>query len=236
MPRRYPALGPLLGKAFDVAVSLTLERWFWLALVTLIVVAGVPWGNVSTLATLYLASAIWGIVSGEAAVRSVRPDFKMTVARVGRLITLNLTINFFAGIATLALIIPGIYVAAMWSLSNAILLLDDTTTGEARRRSWQIVSGNFWRTLLLTFCITLAQLAAGFVAEIVAILGLTYLVQSHWLTLTQQQIGNLGAALQFPVQAYAMVAGWLAYIYWYKTLQGVEQPQERTAGLAPAPA
>jgi hypothetical protein len=223
-PRRYPALGPLMGKAFDQAVSITIERWLWLTLATLITVAGAPWGNRWAIFAGFVATALWGILSGAATVRAVRPDFKLTWRRVGLLIGLNITINFFVGLATLALIIPGIYVAVMWSLANVILLLDDVSPAEARRGSWELVAGHFWRTLLLSFCVSLAQLVASFAAQIGIVLGFSYLVQ--WIPLTQQQIGSFAAALAFPVNGYATAAGWLCYIYWYKALNSMNHSQD----------
>src|SRR5271165_6696927 len=123
--RRYPALGPLFGKAFDQAVKLTLERWFWLLLVTLIPVAGAPYTGWVANSAYYTALAIWGIISGAAAVGLIRPDFKMTWPRIGKLIVLDITVTFLVALASLALIIPGIYLGVMWSLARVILLLED---------------------------------------------------------------------------------------------------------------
>jgi hypothetical protein len=49
-----------------------------------------------------------------------------------------------AGLAMLLLILPGIYVAARWSLSNALVIGEGLTTTGSLRESWRRTDGSVW--------------------------------------------------------------------------------------------
>jgi hypothetical protein len=227
---RYPSLGPLFGKAFDQAVRLTLQRWLWLVPLMLVEFAAAFFGSAATIAADNIAAAVWGIVSGAAAVKTVRPDFRMTAARVGQLVTLNITIGFFTGLAALALIIPGIYVAVRWSLANVILLMEDVMPEEARRRSWELAGRHFWKSLLLAVCLVLAQLAAIYLATLAIEEGLMYAVLVRWIGLMPEQVSNLASSLAFPISGYTTMAGWFVYLHWYRSLKEFEAQREQASG------
>ncbi|MBV8082479.1 MAG: hypothetical protein JO347_03160 [Candidatus Eremiobacteraeota bacterium] len=234
-PRRTPPIGLLFGKAFDQAVKLTLQGWFWIGLLTAVYVAlsllGTLWGLVAS----YVTASIWGIVAGAAAVQTVLADFRMTPFRVFKLAGLTITIGFFTGAATLALILPGILLAVMWSLANVILLTEDVYPDEARKRSWRLVSKHFWKTLSLGFLLIAVQLAAVLFASIAVNLPLGYAIRAGWLRLTTEQVGNLGSALIFPISAYVMMAGWLVYLHWYRSLKELEPQQEQSGSAQTTP-
>ena len=162
--------------------------------------------------------------------RTARADFKMTASRVGRLIGLVITIGFFTVLATLAFIIPGIYVAVMWSLATVILLLENVDAGEARKLSWELVGRHFWRTFLLFVLVLLINTVAILGAQMAIEFGLAYLVQLHLLALVEQQVTDLASALTFPITCYTAAAGWLVNILWYMALRAMEQPADQPIG------
>jgi hypothetical protein len=104
----------------------------------------------------------------------LEPALRFTGERMGRLFGASIAAGFLTGLATLALVIPGIVVACGYAVVTEAAALEPST--EALRRSWDLTRGFRWKALGL-WVIVLALIAglvigAGFLAALVeALLG-----------------------------------------------------------------
>lgn len=80
-----------------------------------------------------------------AVVRTVRPEFRMTVGRFFALIGIGLVVEICTAIAGLFLALPGLWIAVKWSQVYWTYLLGEGENPFAE--SWRITTGQFWETL-----------------------------------------------------------------------------------------
>jgi len=102
-------------------------------------------------AVLFVAFVIGAFFALASAVRTVRPQFHMTVGRLLGTIGWSLV----AGVATMAglilLIVPGLYIGVKLSLAPYFYLLDPGTNPVAT--AWARTGGAFWYTALMLFAV-----------------------------------------------------------------------------------
>ena len=229
----YPRLGPLLATAFDKAVRVTLRSWVWLVVFTALCFLAASAQNEGLADNL--ATFVWTFVAAANAVRAFRPDYRMSGGTAGRIFLAGLGAELLTALGLLALIWPGIYLATKFSMAQAAVVFDDFPAEAALRRSWQLTTGRFWRTLLFDFLMFLAIAAVIAFSEVLVGLAAGLLVAGHLLAGTVDQAAQYGSALIFSIGAYAIQAGWLAGLYWYQGLKAMEQATA-TATISPAPA
>ncbi len=92
-----------------------------------------------------LAGAIAVCFIIPAGVRTVRPDFAMTVGRAFGVVGIAIVTGAATEVGLLLLVVPGIWFGVKWSLTTWTYLLSDGKNpfGE----SWEITTGHFWETL-----------------------------------------------------------------------------------------
>lgn len=147
-------LGLFLYSAFEFEDTTPLEfdGADWAALIALILTS-----IGGFLATLVAQGAVMKAVSnvylgGEPeAAESLRYAF----ARLPSIVWLMLLYGFFLVLATLALIIPGIYLYVAWAVAVPALLLEDRRGTRALKRSRSLVSGRWWSVFAVLLIVTL---------------------------------------------------------------------------------
>lgn len=164
-------------------------------------------------ADLCVAVAIFFVIP--AAVRTLRPQFNMTILRVLGVIGIGLAVTVAVEIGLLLLIVPGIWVGVKLSQATWTYLIADGKNpfGE----SWEITTGHFWESLAFFVLLAIVTL----VAEI-------FLV-----------FFPLAIAYYIPAGAVVFVpAGFLGYVYvcnvsllgqmrWMLELRGLNVPAPR---------
>lgn len=131
--------------AFDQAVGATIRSWKLVAIFTLISLAAALTGPKIAKPIQSLVDAISGYFAMAVGVRIVRPEFRMT----GRMVW-NITgfyVYIIGGLALLAFVIPAVWVFNKWALAWTVVLLEGASASEGTRRSWEVTTGRFWRTL-----------------------------------------------------------------------------------------
>jgi len=66
-----------------------------------------------------------------------------------RLVTADVVLAFATLVGVALFVVPGIVIFTMWSLVGPVITIEDRSVRAAFARSWQLVRGHFWLTLLL---------------------------------------------------------------------------------------
>jgi hypothetical protein len=149
---------------------------------------------------------------------------------------LGLTVLFtiIVTIASLFLIIPGIWLWAMLSLAAPVLVLEQDGIGQSLRRSWRLVSGTWWRVFGI---LLLAVIAAGIISTVIELpfgvgLGLTSdAADLANQSLSSQLLSTLGAVIaQTIVGPFTAAATALLYIDQRMRKEGMDIQLARSAG------
>jgi hypothetical protein len=164
---------------------------------------------VSSFYYVIILSVVLSYFGLAAAVRTLRPDFRLTIGRFFAVLLYGLTVGIAIEIAAFFLIIPAIWVGAKLSLAIPMYLL---YPDEVLGKTWSATTYRFWPTLglvILTAIITavLAGIATLVVVEIIMVLPPTAIVL---------------APLALLVFAFAQQFHWLALVRWSQNL--VEHP------------
>jgi hypothetical protein len=86
--------------------------------------------------------------------------------RIWKLVGLGLLVGLLVVLATILLIIPGIYLAVSLLFATPAFVLEKTTVSEALSRSRELVRGAWWRTFGIALLGYLVALVIGGVIEI----------------------------------------------------------------------
>ena len=74
-------------------------------------------------------------------------EIKSTLLKVGgKIFIANIVVGIITVIASIFLLIPGIYLGVVFSLVAPIIVFEDTGLGQALSRSFQVIKGNWWKT------------------------------------------------------------------------------------------
>ncbi len=145
-------------------------------------------------------SAVLSYFGLAAAVRTIRPDFRMTVGRFFGALLYGLAVGIAIQVAAIFLIIPGIWIGAKLSLTIPMYLL---YPDEVFGKTWNSTLHRFWPTLglvILTAIITTVLAGIATVAAVgiimvlppaaialgpLALLVFAFVQQFHWLALVR---------------------------------------------------
>jgi glycerophosphoryl diester phosphodiesterase family protein len=172
-----------------------------------------------------VASAVGGIFGGiafliatAACVKAVaaiylraQPDredsLRFATAHLPSLLWLGLLEVLLLIPATLALVIPGIWLAISWVLAFPVLLLEGVRGSDALRRSFRLVRRRWWPTFGILLVVgILAGVAQAIVGLPLAVLQLTAFKHSVVGSAAVQAIGNsIAGILVTPLQAATLV-------------------------------
>jgi len=204
---RYPGtlpVGATLGDAFRVyrllfARSVLVAAIVYALIAILEIVQHVTSGGVATLLSLVVAiaslagpslvqGALIGIVRSVHEGRAPEPVEQLLAAartRLMRLIGAAFVYAFGIAGGLLLFIVPGLIVAARWSLMPAIVMLEGRSVGDARRRSRDLVRGH---SVAVFMCLLVAGVIilvpAGIVLKSGMGFGTATFVDFVWSSLT----------------------------------------------------
>lgn len=119
-----------------------------------------------------LCAAIAAFFALAAAVRTVRPEFKMTFLTVLALIGISFVVGLASELGLILLIVPGVWVAIKLSQATWAYLLASGKNPFAE--SWEITTGHFWETfaflIVLSLLVTLVMIVTYFLPAVVGYL------------------------------------------------------------------
>lgn len=128
----------------------------------------------------------------------IRELARETRPKVLRLIGASLVYAFGVAVGLVLLVIPGLIVAARWSLMPPVVMFEGQTISEARRRSSELVKG-FGRPVLV--CIVIGYFIATSVAVYLAFAGLSFGTMTFgsfvWSSLTAPFEAHILTALYY---------------------------------------
>jgi hypothetical protein len=85
--------------------------------------------------------------------------------RILPLIGVSILVYLLAGIGLIFCLLPGIWLYTMWWVAAPALILERAGVITAMKRSWRLITGSFWRTLLVVvLTVILTQVIAGVVS------------------------------------------------------------------------
>lgn len=193
---------------------------------------------ISLLIRTFMSGFITVVVGKAVLGRPVTLRDALTELRPRLLPLLGLTVLFtiIVTVASLFLIIPGIWLWVMLSLAAPALVLERGGIGESLKRSWRLVSGTWWRVFGI---LLLAVIAATIISMVIEIpfgvgLGLT----SDTADLANQSLGSLllstlgGVVAQTIVGPFTAAATALLYIDQRMRKEGMDIQLARSAGTA----
>jgi hypothetical protein len=131
----------------------------------------------------WLASLVWGLISGAAgliglfwlqgalvetvrdvrdgvAERSVTEVYAATGKHLGALIVAGVLAGIGVAIGLVLLVLPGLYLLTRWSLIVPVIVLEDRRAGESFSRSSELVRGKGWEVFGVVFVTILLGVVA----------------------------------------------------------------------------
>ncbi|HEY1777321.1 MAG TPA: hypothetical protein VGG41_14275 [Solirubrobacteraceae bacterium] len=98
---------------------------------------------------------------------------RFTLGRIGAVLWLSVLLGVGLFIGYLALIVPGIYLYAAWSVAVPVLLLEGLGARKSLSRSRALVKGRWWRVagVILASNLIVIILADGFSLAVLAVIG-----------------------------------------------------------------
>jgi hypothetical protein len=157
------------GGTFDTTNSTTTDATATLGAQATLTVTGFLVGLLVTAACLKAVSDIY----------LDRPaDFggslRFAVRRLGPLVWMNIVMGVGLLLATLALVIPGIWLFVAWSLATPALLIENLRGPRALGRSYRLVKGRWWRTAgVLLVANILVAVVGGVIQGVLVAVALT---------------------------------------------------------------
>ncbi len=74
---------------------------------------------------------------------------------IGSGVLLTIAVSLLAGVGMIFLVLPGLYLLIVFSITPAILVFEGQGVGESISRSFRLISGNWWATFGLLFVMSL---------------------------------------------------------------------------------
>ena len=137
------------------------DVWSWLAAMLVVAALGVVAGQLALAASL---KAVSGAYMGETP--QWRESLRFALRRLGPLVWLAVIYNVLLLLASLACLVPGIYLYGAWAVAVPVLLLEDVRGRGALKRSRALVRDRWWPTfaaiLLGVLLVMAVQSAFGF--------------------------------------------------------------------------
>jgi len=230
----YPRLGPLFATAFDRAVRVTLRSWVWIIALMLACLAFAALG--ASQRALDVSLFVWSFAAAANAMRTIDPTYRIDSSSVARLFLVGAGVGIACVFGFVALVWPAVWLGTKWSMAEAAVIAEGLPAEVAMRRSWELTTGRFWRTLLFGLVLLLAvEITAGLPALVIGgIAGA--LVNAKLVPGTIDQVTNYAIALAVPIAMYASQAQWIAGLYWYRSLKAMQEAELAALVTSPATA
>jgi hypothetical protein len=217
--RLYPELGGVIGGALRDTWP-ALKSWLgWLIAMLLVAGAGLvsifssgfmeavktnPPGDIAhpALYGVGLCAVVLSIIVGAifcltSAIRTVRPEFRMTVGTFFGFLGYSLLVGLIVTVGFVCLVIPGFYLAIKLSPVPYLYLFGER---EPMKRSWAIMKGRFWWTVLMLFVVGLCAQVGAYAIGIVGAVG--FFIPFALFVLAPAIVAGLFAIYQFQYNAY----------------------------------
>lgn len=188
VPPGQPSITQILSSSFQDAFALAKKNAIVafvalaLALIAAIAVVASGWRPVGTvfpialeawIAPLYFVLVALSYYALAAAVRTVNPEYRMTVAQFFGFLGYGLLAGLLTGIAGIFLIVPAYWIGVKIMLTPYTYIVTDGEPG-ALKRTWDMTTGYYWQTvgmmLLAGLCVGVIGYAAFFVCGLVTYL------------------------------------------------------------------
>lgn len=98
----------------------------------------------------------------------IEASYRWGLKRFGSVLLVAVLVGLMVAIGFVLLIIPGIIFIVFLSVSIPALVIENRRGREAMRRSWNLVSGNFWHALVV---ILVAAIITGVVSGLIGAIG-----------------------------------------------------------------
>ena len=141
---------------------------------------------------------------------SIGTAYAAAKASLGRVIGISLGVGLCVGIGFIFLIIPGVYLALIWSLAIPVTVLEGGGFGESTSRSKTLTSGSLGRIFVVLLLVGILTFVVTFIIEfplgiVTAVLGQSYLSGTTALAHSMQAIGTfLSTSLVSPLATIAL--------------------------------
>jgi hypothetical protein len=121
--------------------------------------------------------------------------FRRVGGRLGDLGGVSLVTGLLTGLGLMLLIVPGLVLMTRWAVAVPVVMLEGRSTGDAMRRSRELVAGNGRAVFNVLLGV---GLVVGVVSLVFALAARNYGLAGLWLG------GTIGAALTAPYAAHAV--------------------------------
>jgi uncharacterized membrane protein len=129
--------------------------------------------------------------------------FNFTISKLLSLLAVSIITGILIFVGIIALVIPGIILAIMFSLVVPTIMIEDTGSLESLSRSRRLVSHRWLKTFALLLILTLIMGVASYIAGLIgAPFGLAGTFVTNILTAFVQPILPIGSTLYY----YSMIA------------------------------
>lgn len=172
LPPGQPSISQILSSSFHDAFALAKKNAIVafvalaVALIAAIAVVVSGWRPVGTvfpvaleawIAPLYLMILVASYYALAAAVRTINPEYRMTVGQFFGFLGYSLLVGLLTAIAGIFLIVPAYWIGVKIMLTPYTYIVTDGAPG-ALRRTWDMTTGYYWQTVGMTL---LAGLCVG---------------------------------------------------------------------------
>jgi hypothetical protein len=182
----------------SVGVSRTSDQAASLGANLTLTVTGLVIGVLTTAACVKAVSDIYLDQTAD-----VRSSLRFTLRRLGSLVWLEILTFVLLGLAFVALVIPGIWLYAAWSVATPALLIEGCHGRRALGRSFRLVRGRWWQTTGVRLVATImVSLVSGAIEALLVGISLAGGRGSVLLTVTAVSLAaGISAVLTRPFQA-----------------------------------
>jgi ribosomal-protein-alanine N-acetyltransferase len=223
-----PPLGLLLSRAFDRAVVVTLRQWPWFIACIVAHIAlqylSDPW----KLSLSYPVEFVWITAALIGALRLSRPDFKVTIGLLLRLVGVYIIYETVVTLGLVLLVIPGFYFGAKLWLVLPVVALEDKSIGQAIARSWELTSRAFWPTLVILVsltCVVVVPITLAYIA-------LKQVPSVRLVGFNQSVLQTTVHALQGGIVFYIDAAAIVTKLLWMPVLAALPKSSNHANGNA----
>jgi hypothetical protein len=129
---------------------------------------------------------------------------------LGRVIGISIGVGLAVGVGFLLLVVPGVYLALIWSLAIPVTVLEGGGFGESTSRSKVLTKGSLGRIFVIFFLVVSLTIVVSLIIELplgmlAALLGQHYLGGMTALVHAMQAVGNfLSTCLVGPLATIAI--------------------------------